>query len=111
MNVVKVEVYGGINSGGGGCSCGCSGCTTGDVRAEFEAMKKSLQDIFGTELLTVEYIDTDSLGLSNYPEIEKVVQAGYPFPVTVVNGNPRWAGGMPVDSMTKIVTEELNAKL
>ena len=109
MNKVKIEVYGGMNSGGGGCSCGCSGCTPTDVKAEYESMKKALTDIFGTDLLTVEYMDTDSQGLSNYPEIEKVVQAGYPFPITVVNGNPRWAGGMPIDSMIQIVTEALNA--
>lgn len=110
MTQVKIEVYSGMNAGGGGCSCGCSGCTPTDVKAEYEAMKKTLLEQFGADTVAIDYIDTEEAGLSSYPEVEEVAKAGYPFPITLVNGKPRWAGGMPVDSMTQIIIDTINAK-
>jgi disulfide oxidoreductase YuzD len=105
MGTIKIEVYGGINAGGGGCSCGCTSCTSVDAKAEYEAMKNVLVDQFGEETLSFEYIDTGSDNLANFPEIEKVINAGYSFPITVVNGNPRLAGGIPMDSIIQIICE------
>lgn len=105
MANIKIEVYGGTNAEGGGCSCGCTGCTPADAKAEFEAMKKMLVEQFGEEALSVEYIDTQEVKLSSYPQVEKVVLAGYTFPITFANGNPKWAGGMPIDSIAQIITE------
>jgi len=105
MENIKIEVYGGINSGGGGCSCGCTGCTPADAKAEYEVMKKELVDRFGETALSLEFIDTGGVNLAAYPEVERVIQAGYSFPITVINGSPRLAGGMPVDSIIQIVTD------
>jgi disulfide oxidoreductase YuzD len=107
MEKVKIEVYGGINADGGGCSCGCTSCAPADAKAEYEAMKEVLLERFGEETLSLEYIDTGGVNLAEFPEVEKVVLAGYPFPITFVNGNPRWAGGITIDSITEIVTAEL----
>lgn len=109
MAQVKIEVYGGMNAAGGGCSCGCSSCSPSDVRSEYEAMKKNLLDQFGADNLTIEYIDTEAAGLSNYPAVEEVIKAGYPFPITVINDKPRWAGGMAADSIVQIVIDAINA--
>lgn len=109
MAQVKIEVYGGMNAAGGGCSCGCTSCTPTDVKAEYEAMKKTLLEQFGADTLEIEYIDTEAVGLSSFPQVEEVVKAGYPFPITLVDDKPRWAGGMPVDSMTQIILEIINA--
>jgi hypothetical protein len=110
MSIVKIEVYSRMSAGGGGCSCGCSGCTPSDVKAEFDAMKNKMVEQFGAETLEIDYIDTEGLTLVQYPEVEKVANAGYPFPITVVNGKPRWAGGMPTDSISQIIVEVINQK-
>jgi disulfide oxidoreductase YuzD len=102
---IKIEVYGGMNVGGGGCSCACAGCSPVDVKAEYEAVKKALLDKFGEKDLSLEFIDMDKANPSDFPEIEKVIQAGYSFPVTVVNGSPRLAGGISLDSIAKIIME------
>ncbi len=109
MAKVKIEVYSGINAGGGGCSCGCTSCTPKDVKAEYEAMKSVLLNKFEGVDLEFQYVDTEASSLSQYQEVEKVVQAGYQFPITLVNGVPRWAGGMPIDSMTEVILEVINA--
>lgn len=110
MDIIKIEVYGGINAGGGGCSCGCTACTPADAKAEYEEMKKILLNKYGEEILSLEFIDTGGVKLSAYPEVEKVIRAGYSFPVTVVNGKPRLAGAISLDSVVEIITELQNEK-
>jgi len=105
MEIIKIQVYGGINTGGGGCSCGCTSCTPADAKAEYEAMKKELVDRFGETDLSLEFIDTGGVNLSAFPEVEKVIRAGYSFPITLVNGNPRLAGGISAESIIQIVTD------
>ncbi len=108
MDIVKIEVYGGTNAGGGGCSCGCTSCTPADAKAEFEAMKKVLVNKYGEDSLNLEFIDTANAKLEAYPEVEKVVRAGYPFPITVINGSARLAGAISPDSIDQIITELQN---
>ncbi len=104
MNTIKIEVYGGINTGGGGCSCGCSSCTPADARTEFEAVQEALVKKYGEGVLDFEFIDT-GINIQNYPQVQQIIQAGYSFPVIVVDGNPRLAGGMPIDAMIQIISE------
>lgn len=104
MGTIKIEVYGGINKAGGGCSCGCSGCTPADARVEFETVRVALVEKFGPGTLEFEFIDTGE-NLTNYPQVQQIIQAGYSFPVIVVDGNPRLAGGMPMDAMMQIISE------
>jgi hypothetical protein len=105
MENVKIEVYGGVNSEGGGCSCGCSGCTPSDARAEYEAMKKEVLERFQGTGLSLEFIDTNNVDLAALPEIEEVIRSGYPFPITVINGNPRFAGKISADLIIGIITK------
>lgn len=53
----------------------------------------------------VKYIDTDQSGLAEYPMILKVAEAGYPFPITSINGQPRFAGAINLDSIKKLLEE------
>lgn len=55
--------------------------------------------------MSIEFVDTDGAKLSSYPEVEKVIRAGYSFPVTVINGSPRLAGSISVESVIEIITE------
>jgi len=105
MSMINIEVYGGINDNGGGCGCGCATCTPEDAKAEYEAMKKDLLDKYDAETLSLIFIDTDGANLAAYPEVEKVIHAGYSFPVTVINGAPRLAGAISTDFIIEIITE------
>lgn len=105
MDTIKIEVYGGINLGGGGCGCGCSTCTPVDAKAEFEIVKKNLLEKYTPEQLNINYIDTGGINLSAYPAVEKVIRAGYSFPITVINGTPCLAGVISLDSITEIISE------
>ncbi len=104
MDNITIEVYGGINTAGGGCSCGCSSCTPADARVEFEAVQDALVKKYGEGVLDFQFIDTGDK-LRDYPQIQQIIQAGYSFPVIVVDGNPRLAGGMPLDAMIQIISE------
>ncbi|MDD3365180.1 MAG: hypothetical protein PHZ03_09385 [Syntrophomonas sp.] len=108
MDIIKIDVYGGINTGGGGCSCGCSSCSPADAKAEYAEVEKALLDKYGEETLSLKFIDTGGVNLSAYPEVEKVIRAGYSFPITVVNGSPRLAGAISAESLIEIITELQN---
>lgn len=110
MDIIKIQVYGGINASGGGCGCGCTTCTPADAKAEYEEMKKALLEKYGQETLSLELIDTGGVKLGSYPEVEKVIRAGYSFPITVVNDTPRLAGSISLDSVVEIITELQNEK-
>jgi len=73
-------------------------------------MQKELLSKYGEERLSIEFIDTGGIKLSSYPEVEKVIRAGYSFPVTVVNGSPRLAGSISLESVIEIITELQNRK-
>ncbi len=105
MDIISIEVYGGINTGGGGCSCGCSGCTPADAKAEYEVMKKTMLEKFGEEALSLAFIETEGVDMSRFPEVEKVIRSGYTFPITSINGSPRLAGALSIDSIAEIITE------
>ncbi|MGI6451943.1 MAG: hypothetical protein ACOX0E_00425 [Syntrophomonadaceae bacterium] len=42
----------------------------------------------------VKFVDVDQTGIDNYPAVEQIVKMGYPYPITVINGAPRFAGGL-----------------
>lgn len=51
----------------------------------------------------VTYIDTDQKGLDAYPAAAKVIRLGYPLPITVINGEPRLAGGIDFEQIENIL--------
>lgn len=81
-------------------SCSCSGCPSAascgptiDYKKETEELAKKLDGKFGDKV-EVKYVDIDETGLEQYPVMNKVLQMGYPFPITLINGDPRFAGGI-----------------
>jgi hypothetical protein len=73
-------------------------------------MHKELLAKYGAETLSIEFIDTGGVKLGSYPEVEKIIRAGYSFPITVIDGSPRLAGSISVDSVIEIITELQNQK-
>lgn len=106
---IMVEIFGG--SCGSSCaSCGGS-CSTAGSGAEIEKeaglLAEEVKKQYG-QMVNVQYIDTDQKGLSQFPMVSRVVQAGYSFPIIAVNGKPRLAGAIDLESLRQILDEENN---
>jgi hypothetical protein len=56
-------------------------------------MANELKEIYHDQV-TVKYIDVDKEGLGNYPIMDRVLRMGYSYPVTLINGQPRFAGAL-----------------
>jgi len=68
-------------------------------------MEKSIKGRYGEDIVETCFIDTTGQNLSDYPEIQKVVRAGYAFPITAINGQARLAGTVAIDAIVKIINE------
>jgi thiol-disulfide isomerase/thioredoxin len=102
-----VEVFGGVSQG---CGCSCSDCgpsacgPTVPTNELVERLAGELNSSYGAKV-EVKYIDTELEGLEAYPVIDKVISAGYPFPITSINGEPKLAGAINLDSVKKLLDE------
>ena len=103
MDTIKIIVYSGISLGG--CGCGSASCTPADTKTEYENVKRELLEKYGEQQINIELIDTGGVKLSDYPEVEKVIRAGYSFPITVINGSPYLAGAISADSIIDVISE------
>lgn len=95
----------------GGCSgCASAGCcgATNDIDYEEQTNKLAgdLKSAYGDKV-EVKYVDTDKTGLKDYPIVNQVLQMGYPYPVTLVNGEPKFAGGIMLPEIKELVDELL----
>lgn len=102
-----VEIYGGscgsmCDTCGGSCSTAGSGP---EIEKEASLLAEEVKKQYG-QLVEVQYIDTDQKGLSKFPMVSRVVQAGYSFPIIAVNGKPRLAGAIDLESLRQILDEE-----
>jgi len=97
--VILVEVLQGTQTftGGWNCSSDCASaasCGTTMDYAELTAkMSEDLKQTYGDKV-EVKYIDVDQAGLADYPVMNQVLQMGYPYPITLINGQPKFAGGI-----------------
>lgn len=107
---ILVEVFGGTNQA---CGCSCSDCGPGacgpsaPMNELVERLADDLKSSHG-EKVEVRYIDTNEQGLANFPSIRQVIEAGYPFPITSVNGQPRFAGAINLEAVQKLLDETAN---
>lgn len=88
---------------------GCSGgscCGSGDYSSTTKMVAEVLQEQFGDKV-EVRYIDVEQTGLSDYPKVRNVLAVGYRYPITVLNGKPRLAGGVSLDQIRNLVEETL----
>lgn len=106
---ITVEIFGGVNTSS--CGCGCSGgCGAPSVGADLEKrvaeITAKLREHFGDKV-EVKYVDTAKVGIKDYPTLQRVVAAGYSFPFTFVNGEPRLAGDIDFEDVEDIIEEEM----
>ena len=84
-------------------SCGSEGV---DIAAEVEKLAADLKESFG-DRVELKYVDADKEGLADYPVMQRVLQMGYPYPVTLVNGQPKFAGGVQAGEIKSSIKELL----
>lgn len=70
-------------------------------------LAEDLGEAFGSRV-EVRYVDVDKVGLENYPAMSRVLRMGYPYPITVINGEPRYAGGIMISEIKQSIKEILN---
>ncbi|MDD3269112.1 MAG: hypothetical protein PHX14_07300 [Syntrophomonadaceae bacterium] len=68
-------------------------------------MGVQLKKAYGDKV-EVKYVDADKEGLGNYAIIDRVLQMGYPYPITLINGEPKFAGGI-MESEIKTNIDEI----
>lgn len=112
--IVLVEVLNGAQVSGG-CSCcsgGCSSessCSTPIDYADLtNQMALELKNTYGDQV-NVNYVDVDQVGLNNYPIMNQVLQMGYPYPITLVDGQPKFAGGIMINEVKETINEALKS--
>lgn len=105
---VKVQVFG-VRDGasGGGCSCG-GGCaptmTMGEMYDEFVRFIKD-SDI--NEKVETEFVDVIEDGLEGYVEALKLLEKGYGLPLTLINGKPRFYGGISNEMFYDVIKKHI----
>lgn len=108
VDKVLIEVLQGTPPAGG---CNCSGCSSSSScgsASDWEAEVKKLAEELGTsygDKVEVKFVDVDKEGLGNYPLMSKVLQMGYPYPITLINGEPKFAGGIMGDEIKTSIDE------
>ena len=93
--------------GGAGCSaCGIqSGCGPSVPMDEmFKRFAEELQNSHGDKV-EVKHYDTDETGYEANPIISRALKAGYPFPITAINGQLRWAGTIDASVVKQLLNK------
>ncbi len=110
--IVLVEVLNGVQVSSG-CSCCSAGCSSESSCSEpidyadlTRQMALELKNTYGDQV-DVNYVDVDQVGLDKYPIMKKVLQMGYPYPITLVDGQPKFAGGIMTDEVKETINEVL----
>lgn len=106
---VLVEVlYGSHNPAGGGWA-GCASaasCGSNDYADQTEKLAQNLKEEFGDQV-QVNYVDVEKTSLKDYPVVNQVLQMGYPYPITLINGEPKFAGGIMLPEIKSMIDELL----
>lgn len=69
-------------------------------------MANELKKAYGDQV-DVKYVDVDKEGLDNYPIMSRVLQMGYPYPITLINGDPKFAGGIMISEVKQSIDDLL----
>ena len=109
---ILVEVLQGtqVVSGGWNCSSDCASAASCGTTTNYEdmtnEMANELKKQYGDQV-EVKYVDVDKEGLDKYPVMNRVLQMGYPYPITLINGDPKFAGGIMISEVKQSIEESL----
>lgn len=109
--VVTVEVLQGTQASGGCSCCSSSGCAAGSCgTADYEELTNKLAEDLQqnySDKVVVKYVDVDKEGLDKYPLMQKVLRLGYSYPITFIDGRPKFAGAIMTPEIKKCIDEIL----
>jgi len=74
-----------------------------------DKLADELQSAYGSNVV-VKYVNADTAGLGEYPLVNRVLQMGYPYPITVINGEPKFAGGIMAPDIKNSIDELLKVQ-
>jgi disulfide oxidoreductase YuzD len=60
-----------------------------------------------SDQVAIKYVDVDKEGLDKYPLMQKVLRLGYSYPITLIDGRPRFAGAIMTPEIKKCIDEIL----
>lgn len=109
---VTIKIFGAPLAGcscGASCgsSCGPNSCAPTETMEEaVRAVAAALTEEYGQRVV-VEYVDIMSGDIKDYPEVLQLVRGGYGFPLTFINDIPKFAGGLSLPMIKKVIDELL----
>ncbi|CFX45884.1 Uncharacterised conserved protein UCP010603 [Syntrophomonas zehnderi OL-4] len=109
-DTILVEILQGTQAVTGGCNCsgGCPSAASCGTTSNYEdmtmEMASELKKAYGDKV-EVKYVDVDKEGLDNYPIMNRVLQMGYPYPITLINGDPKFAGGIMISEVKQSIAD------
>lgn len=77
-----------------------------DYEEQTRIMGEELKKVYHDQV-TVKYVDVDKEGTENYPIINRVISMGYSYPITLINGQPRFAGAVMKSETQEIIDDLL----
>ncbi len=104
---VEIEVYGiwdevpatsSCGCGGGDCGCGAPASTMGDM---FEDLRKSLDASDIKDQCSLRFIDVMKDSGPQIDEVRGLVEKGYTLPLTALNGQWSFFGGISVELFSR----------
>ncbi len=90
-------------------SAGCSSCSGCGASLTMGAMYQDLVEIMEMsdikDRITLQFIDVIEDNLDGYESVKKLLDTDIALPVTAINGEPRFYGGLSVPMICEAVTE------
>lgn len=109
-NKSRVYVFGidaPVVTGGWGCgSGGACGEPAKTMKDEAGELAVKLKDVFG-DRVECAFINVKTNEIKNYPEVEKILDR-VRLPLTVINDQPRFHGGLNQEMIIDAVKEQLD---
>ncbi len=55
--------------------------------------------------MEIKYVDTSLQNPGDFPEVDGIIQRGYEYPITFVNGEARLASRVSLEALDEIIEE------
>lgn len=101
--MVEVTVFGTVEKKQGGCDCSCGPAHS--MQDAAKVLEKALTEKFG-DMVSFRFVDVFSEEVMDFPDVLKVINQ-FRLPLTLLNGEPRFHGGLSIEKISAAVAELL----
>ena len=115
-NIVLVEILQGqMLSTGPCCSCsgGCPSEESCEPNTDYANLTTEMTDEFANiygDKVSVKYVNVEKEDMDKYPVLSQLLLMGYTYPFTLIDGQPKFAGGFEVKEIKEVIEETLKSK-